>query len=111
MCAATLAPSARRASAQDAEPTKIVIAFPPGGTSTASLQPLRGPENWVVLEQLRQAAADADLRRSLRQSWVRNRAYPLAAVACGRRSTTDPASQSWSVCRFLVKGWLTKPRP
>src|SRR5262245_12508363 len=43
MCAAALAPSARRASAQDAEPIKIVIAFPPGGTSTASLQPLRAP--------------------------------------------------------------------
>src|SRR5262249_135626 len=43
MCAAALAPSARRASAQDAEPIKIVIAFPPGGTSTASLQPLREP--------------------------------------------------------------------
>jgi tripartite-type tricarboxylate transporter receptor subunit TctC len=29
--------------AQEAEPIKIVIAFPPGGTSTASLQPLRAP--------------------------------------------------------------------
>lgn len=32
--------------------------------------------------------------------------------ACGRRrSTTDPASRSCSVCLFLVNGWLTKPRP
>jgi tripartite-type tricarboxylate transporter receptor subunit TctC len=29
--------------AAEAEPIKIVIAFPPGGTSTASLQPLRAP--------------------------------------------------------------------
>jgi tripartite-type tricarboxylate transporter receptor subunit TctC len=29
--------------AQGSEPIKIVIAFPPGGTSTASLQPLRAP--------------------------------------------------------------------
>jgi tripartite-type tricarboxylate transporter receptor subunit TctC len=41
--AAPLAPSLRLASAQEAEPIKIVIAFPPGGTSTASLQPLRAP--------------------------------------------------------------------
>jgi tripartite-type tricarboxylate transporter receptor subunit TctC len=31
------------ARAQDAEPIKVVIAFPPGGTSTASMQPLRTP--------------------------------------------------------------------
>jgi tripartite-type tricarboxylate transporter receptor subunit TctC len=41
--AAALTPSGRAAAAQDAEPIKIVIAFPPGGTSTASLQPLRAP--------------------------------------------------------------------
>jgi len=41
--AAAVARPARRASAQEAEPIKIVIAFPPGGTSTASLQPLRAP--------------------------------------------------------------------
>lgn len=41
--AAALAQSCRPAFAQDAEPIKIVIAFPPGGTSTASLQPLRAP--------------------------------------------------------------------
>jgi tripartite-type tricarboxylate transporter receptor subunit TctC len=41
--AAALARSAPPASAQEAEPIKIVIAFPPGGTSTASLQPLRAP--------------------------------------------------------------------
>ena len=41
--AVALARSGWPASAQDAEPIKIVIAFPPGGTSTASLQPLRAP--------------------------------------------------------------------
>jgi tripartite-type tricarboxylate transporter receptor subunit TctC len=41
--AAALARSGRPASGQGAEPIKIVIAFPPGGTSTASLQPLRAP--------------------------------------------------------------------
>ena len=41
--AAALARSARPASAQDIEPIRIVIAFPPGGTSTASMQPLRAP--------------------------------------------------------------------
>jgi tripartite-type tricarboxylate transporter receptor subunit TctC len=32
-----------RAFAQDGQPIRIVIAFPPGGTSTASLQPLKEP--------------------------------------------------------------------
>jgi len=41
--AAALARSGGPAAAQEAEPIKIVIAFPPGGTSTASLQPLRAP--------------------------------------------------------------------
>src|SRR6185295_4554604 len=41
--AAALARPGPPASAQAAEPIKIVIAFPPGGTSTASLQPLRAP--------------------------------------------------------------------
>jgi tripartite-type tricarboxylate transporter receptor subunit TctC len=41
--AAALAGSGRPASAQGVEPIKIVIAFPPGGTSTASLQPLQAP--------------------------------------------------------------------
>jgi tripartite-type tricarboxylate transporter receptor subunit TctC len=41
--ASTLALSNRTLCAQDAEPIKIVIAFPPGGTSTASLQPLKAP--------------------------------------------------------------------
>jgi tripartite-type tricarboxylate transporter receptor subunit TctC len=34
---------APRAFAQDGQPLKIVIAFPPGGTSTASLAPLKEP--------------------------------------------------------------------
>jgi hypothetical protein len=29
--------------AQGAEPIKVVIAFPPGGTSTASIRPLQEP--------------------------------------------------------------------
>jgi tripartite-type tricarboxylate transporter receptor subunit TctC len=41
--AAALARSGAPAAAQEAEPIRIVIAFPPGGTSTASLQPLRAP--------------------------------------------------------------------
>ena len=41
--AAALVRSGPPASAQDVEPIRIVIAFPPGGTSTASLQPLRAP--------------------------------------------------------------------
>src|SRR4051812_343284 len=41
--AAALARPGRPASAQSAEPIKIVIAFPPGGTSTASLLPLQAP--------------------------------------------------------------------
>jgi tripartite-type tricarboxylate transporter receptor subunit TctC len=41
--AAALARSGQQVSAQEVEPIKIVIAFPPGGTSTASLQPLRAP--------------------------------------------------------------------
>ena len=41
--AAAVVPPAQPAFAQDVEPIKIVIAFPPGGTSTASLLPLRAP--------------------------------------------------------------------
>jgi tripartite-type tricarboxylate transporter receptor subunit TctC len=41
--AAALPRSFGPTAAQDAEPIKIVIAFPPGGTSTASLLPLRAP--------------------------------------------------------------------
>src|SRR5262245_27068869 len=41
--AAAFARSGRPASAQEGEPIRIVIAFPPGGTSTASLRPLREP--------------------------------------------------------------------
>jgi tripartite-type tricarboxylate transporter receptor subunit TctC len=41
--ATVLARSSPPASAQDVAPIKIVIAFPPGGTSTASLRPLQAP--------------------------------------------------------------------
>ena len=41
--AAALVRSGPPASAQDVEPIRIVIAFPPGGTSTASMQPLQAP--------------------------------------------------------------------
>lgn len=41
---AIAAPLVARAGAQeDTAPVKVVIAFPPGGTSTASMQPLQGP--------------------------------------------------------------------
>jgi tripartite-type tricarboxylate transporter receptor subunit TctC len=33
----------RAARAQNAEPFRVVIAFPPGGTSTATMEPLQGP--------------------------------------------------------------------
>src|SRR5262245_29814764 len=41
--AAALACGLRPAASQDAEPIRIVIAFPPGGTSTASLGSLLAP--------------------------------------------------------------------
>lgn len=41
--AALLATAARSANAQTSEPFKIVIAFPPGGTSTASTSPMLEP--------------------------------------------------------------------
>ena len=41
--AAAIAAQPSRALAQDGQPIRIVIAFPPGGTSTATLQPLKEP--------------------------------------------------------------------
>jgi tripartite-type tricarboxylate transporter receptor subunit TctC len=43
MIGAAVTPSGRQASGQGAAPITIVIAFPPGGTSTASLKPMQAP--------------------------------------------------------------------
>ena len=56
-------PGARHASGQAASPIKVVIAFPPGGTSTASMQPIlpfltRSLGSDIVLEYMAGSGGD-----------------------------------------------------